>query len=336
MASNEMPLAIIGTGTVGSILAAYLIDGGHENVALIDVPERIEQIRERGIRITGKADKFVQPKHLYTDIEQLNGGSVVHTAIIAAKVTHLPKICKGLAKVHHPDMIVVSFQNGIGTENYIGKHIDQMKVARAIVNYAGVRDEETGDISMSWFIPPNFLGPFQEQDIGPYEEIAGLFTEVGLTTRAVPRSEIKRQAFFKTILNSALNALCATTGLTMSRAMGMSHTRFLARQLLREGLSVATQLGYHYGEDALETCMGYLDQGGDHYPSMWSDLQSKRRTEIDFINGKMVKIGMMYGHLTVPMNMFFTNMVMTQEIRAGARDENEIPPYLGCNVRLCY
>ena len=65
-----------------------------------------------------------------------------------------------------PDMFVVSFQNGIGTENFIGKHIDPMKVLRGIVNFAGVRDEESGDVAMSWFIPPNFLGPWQDQDLG--------------------------------------------------------------------------------------------------------------------------------------------------------------------------
>ena len=83
-------------------------------------------------------------------------------------------------------------------------------------------------------------------------------------------------------------------------------------------------------------CLSYLDKGCNHYPSMWSDLQRGRKTEIDFINGKIVKIGMMFGHLNIAQNMFFTNMVMTREILSGVRKESEVPPYIGCPVKLCY
>jgi 2-dehydropantoate 2-reductase len=335
MSDSTMPIAVIGTGTVGSILAAHLLEAGYDDLILVDVPERIAQIRERGLRISGLVELEGRPEHLVSDLADLKGRGV-RTAIIAAKVTHLPRICVELEKVHEPGMMVVSFQNGIGTENYLGKRIDPESVVRGIVNFAGVRDEDTGDIGMSWFHPPNFFGPFRDDGMERLQELAGLLTEVGLESRAVPRQEMKRQAYFKTVLNSALNALCATTGLTMSEAMSMKQTRLLARELIREGLSVATQMGYHFGEDVLETCIGYLDKGGNHYPSMWQDLQRGRRTEIDFINGKIVKIGMMYGHLKVPLNQFFTTMVMTQEIRSGVRARDEIPPYLGCPVKLCY
>ncbi|MEN8148711.1 MAG: ketopantoate reductase C-terminal domain-containing protein, partial [Planctomycetota bacterium] len=167
-------------------------------------------------------------------------------------------------------------------------------------------------------------------------DLAALFSEADLATEAKNYVDVKRAVWFKAILNAALNALCATTGLTMAEAMRMRHTRYLARQLLREGLTVASHMGYAYGEGALEMCMSYLDKGGDHYPSMWSDLKKGRRTEIDYINGKIVKNSMMYTDIRAELNMFFTNMVMTQEIRAGVRKVQEIPSYLGCTVRLCY
>jgi 2-dehydropantoate 2-reductase len=222
------------------------------------------------------------------------------------------------------------------TEHFLAKFIDPRKVGRVTVNFAGNKDEESGDIFMSWFHPPNFLGPYYEQDLEPFDKVAQMLTEVGLDTKAVSHREIKRQVFFKTILNAALNALCATTGLTMSKAMQMKHTRHLARELLREALSVAAHMGHHYGEDALEQSMAYLDKGGDHYPSMWSDLKNKRRTEIDYINGKIVKIAMMYTDLSVDLNRFFCTMVMTEEIRNGVRKEEDIPDYLGCAVRHCF
>jgi 2-dehydropantoate 2-reductase len=336
MSANEkIPIAIVGAGTVGSVLAGHFIRSGHEKIAIVDIPARIAQIKQRGIQISDVGAIQVDPDCLFDDIAKLADRNI-DTLFVATKTTHLPVVAPKLREIHKPGMQIVSFQNGIGTEHFLAKFIDPSHVARVTVNFAGVRDEDKGDVSMSWFHPPNFLGPYYEQDLAPYTKLAALMTSIGLETRAVSHQEIKRQVFYKTILNAALNALCATTGLTMSQAMRMRHTRHLARQLLREALTVASFMGFNYGEDVLEMCMGYLDKGGDHYPSMWSDLHHKRRTEIDYINGKIVKCAMMFSNCDVGRNMFFVSMVMTEEIRSGVRSEDEVPPYLGCNVRLCY
>jgi len=335
MTSEEIPVAIVGAGTVGTLLAGHFLRAGHEDIAIVDVPARIEQIRQNGIRVSQHTSIDARPKHLFTDVAQLAGLNV-RTLFVATKSNHLETLGPELKKVHHPGMIVVSFQNGIGTEGYIARFIDPAKVARVTVNFAGNRDEDAGDVSMSWFHPPNHLGPYADQDLAPFEQLAGLLSDIGLETRAVSHTEIKRQVFYKTVLNAALNALCATSSLTMAEAMRMRHTRELARHLLREALTVAAHVGYHYGEDALDRCMGYIDKGGDHYPSMWYDLQAKRRTEIDFINGKIVQVAMMYTHVDVGLNRFFSTMVMTEEIKSGVRSADDVPGYLACKVRLCY
>jgi len=335
MASKELPIAVVGAGTVGSILIAHLIDAGHEDVAIVDIPSRLEQIEKGGIRITKVRTLDVKPKHLFTDVTELADRGV-RSLIVATKATEIARVAPKIQQIHTPDMHVLSMQNGLGTERELATYIDPKRVGRMVVNFAGVRDETTGETSMSWFIPPNVFGPHVESDLGPWEDLAMQFTEAGLDTEARTHVEVKRAVWFKAILNAALNALCATTGLTMAEAMRMRHTRYLARQLLREGLTVASHMGYAYGEGALETCMNYLDKGGEHYPSMWSDLKKGRRTEIDYINGKIVKNSMMYTDIHADLNMFFTNMVMTQEIRSGVRKVQEIPSYLGCTVRLCY
>lgn len=335
MALKDIPVAVIGAGTVGSMLIGHYLRAGHDDIAVVDIPQRIQQIREKGIRISKLTSISVKPNYLFDSIEQLKDLNV-QTIFVATKSTHLAVVAPELKAIQKPEMTIISFQNGIGTEHYLAKFLDPLSVGRITVNFAGNKDEDSGDVFMSWFHPPNFLGPYYEQDLETYKQISDQLTEIGLETRAVTHKEIKRQVFFKTILNAALNALCATTGLTMSEAMRMKHTRHLARELIREGLSVAAYMGHHYGEDALEQCMAYLDKGGDHYPSMWSDLKKKRRTEIDYINGKIVKIALMYTDLSVNLNRFFCTMVMTEEIRSGARREEEIPDYLGCQVRHCY
>jgi 2-dehydropantoate 2-reductase len=180
---------------------------------------------------------------------------------------------------------------------------------------------------MNWFHPPNYIGPASERP-NDLSDIAGTLTRAGLETVAIDHREVKRQAFFKTILNSALNALCASTGITMAKAMQYRHTRSLAKTLIREGLATASMLGYYYGENTLSNCMQYLDAGGDHYPSMWTDLHRGLPTEIEFINGAIVRIAEQFKDLDVDLNKFFVSMVMTEEIKNGSRKPDDIPDYL--------
>ena len=98
--------------------------------------------------------------------------------------------------------------------------------------------------------------------------------------------------------------------------------------LVKEGLTVAASVGYYYGEDAMERCMNYLDGGGNHMPSMWNDLNAGNPTEIEYLNGKIVKLGMMFKGMDVGANTFFTAQVITQELKAGTRSPDDIPKYL--------
>jgi 2-dehydropantoate 2-reductase len=116
--------------------------------------------------------------------------------------------------------------------------------------------------------------------------------------------------------------------LTMKQAMQGKATRKLASDLLKEGFAVAKQLGYDYGENIYQQCMGYLDKGGDHHPSMTGDINNKRPTEIDFINGKILEIGQQFKNVDLEVNRVLVSMLMTEEVRNGTRKPEEFPDYL--------
>jgi ketopantoate reductase len=190
---------------------------------------------------------------------------------------------------------------------------------------------------MQWFTPPNYVAPLEAGSSRLVHDMAELMTASGLTTETASCEALKKRVFYKTILNSALNALCASVGITMRDAMTLGHTRSLASLLIREGLSVAAAVGYYYGENSLEESLKYLDRGGNHLPSMWLDLQRGLPTEIEYINGKIAQIGMMFKNVDVDVNLFFTSMIITQEIKAGVRQPDQVPPYLSgpCLMKEC-
>ena len=321
-------VGIVGFGPVGSILGAYLIRSGVTVYGVELSGERTDQVNQDGLLIRGFAELQEKPEHCFATVEELAEVEDLSVVFLCTKTWALSELMKVFTTVEWPkDMRVVAAMNGIGPEDLIGEYFPKERVCRGVINYAGNRNPD-GYITMNWFHPPNLFGPATERSPEKMNEIADLLTRAGLTSHSVNHYEMKKAAFYKTILNSALNALCAAHGLTMSRAMRLKHTRRTARILLREGLTVAGLVGYNYGEDALERCIDYLEGGGDHYPSMWFDLKDRRPTEIEYINGKIVKIGHMFKGVDVSHNGYFTSAIVTQEIKNETREDDDIPEYL--------
>lgn len=325
---SEQVIGIVGMGSVGVILGAHLAQSGVTVYGVDVVAKRAAQVRRDGFIVEGYTQIQERPERCFTLLEELAEVKELEAVFVCTKAWAVEPLMERFVNIDWPeDLQIAAFMNGIGPEDIIAKHISPERAFRGVVNYAGNMSPE-GHVTMNWFHPPNLLGPAAEHASAWPQQMARVLSRAGLTTLDVAHHDIKKAAFYKTILNSALNALCAAHGLTMEEAMRLKHTRRTARALLREGLSVAALVGYNYGEDALDRCLDYLEGGGAHYPSMWFDLKDKRPTEIEFINGKIVKIGHMFKNVDLDLNQYFTSAIVTQEIKNGTRDEDDIPEYL--------
>jgi len=321
-------IGIVGLGPVGTILGAHLAAAGVRVFGVDSFATRIEQVKRDGLKVVGFTELRSPIDGCFKSLQELSRVEDLRAVFLCTKTWAITDVMTQFARESWPpELKLVAFMNGIGPEDAIGTHFPKDRVCRGVVNYAGNLTPE-GVATMNWFHPPNLIGPATERNSKWSEETERILASSGLPTQQVSYAEMKKAAFFKTILNSALNALCAAHGLTMARAMRLKHTRSKARVLLREALTVAATVGYNYGEDALDCCLAYLEGGGEHYPSMWFDLKNRRPTEIEYINGKIVKIGRMFKGVDVDLNLFFTSAIVTQEIRNGTRSEDDIPDYL--------
>jgi 2-dehydropantoate 2-reductase len=277
--------------------------------------------------ITGTEELRVRPELLLRRAEELWAHrDEVGVCFICTKAWALQGLLPELSEALHPRTVVVSFQNGIGTEDDIAQHVAPERVGRAVVNLACSSGPD-GSVALQWFKPPNYLGAI-DGGAPAMQKCAQLLSEAGLTTEFMEVGELRKRVFFKTILNASMNGLCASAGTTMRQAMQWRPTRALIAKLVREGLSVGEALGYRWGRDAHEECMLYLSTGGDHMPSMWSDLQNRRPTEIDYLNGRIVSLGRRFEGVGVEANLFIASLIMALELKSGARAEHDVPAWL--------
>jgi 2-dehydropantoate 2-reductase len=313
MARKKPTIGIIGLGPVGSILAAHLIHSG-ENVVVEDAMANILlKIKQDGLNVSGITQLAAKVDKVANSLDEL---SQFHPEIvfIVTKACYLKPLLSEIKQVYTPKMKIVSFQNGLGNEQFMAENLGIDTVYRVVINYAG-NLLSPGNAVMNWFQPPNYVGVLHK---GKYEtdettrQIAYTLTAAGLKTEE--SKDTMRHIWEKNILNSALCSICAVSGQTMAEAMQYKHSRSLAIKLLEEGLKVAKADGYDFGSDALEKFTAYLEKGGAHKPSMLIDVENKRPTEVDFMSDAIANYGQKY-KIPTPVNSVFTDLLKTIESR---------------------
>jgi 2-dehydropantoate 2-reductase len=300
--------AVIGAGPVGGIVAAFLARGGYD-VTLCDVvPALIEPALERGIIIEGTDTLQARVARITTHVDDLlvDPPDVI---FVTVKATALPLIASALEGFVADGRYVISWQNGIDTEAVLAQHLGEQAVMRAVVNF-GCVPLGPAHFRIAFHHRPHYL---QELDPRSREAAIGIcevLTECGLDTQHT--EQIKNMVWRKTLMNSSMNALCAITGRTMVELILDPILFNLVDALIKEGVVVARANEFALGSDFYPFCINYIKGAGNHKPSMLQDIEAGRRTEIDYINGKVVEYGLQAG-VPTPYNTMIRGLVKALE-----------------------
>lgn len=315
--AKKPKFAIIGVGPVGGIFGGHLANAGHY-VVLVDIlKSHLDAIRERGLIITGVVEMKVKCERIAYGISELLNFPEVDTIVISTKASLMPSILHQIEKVAKPGTEFISLQNGLDNEDFIAETFGRDNVMRIVVNYAGNRVAD-GEIWMSFFNKPNYIGVLTPRAEPLAREIAEMVTKAKLDTEFT--SDIKRHEWEKTILNASLSPICALTRKTMREMMDFEPTRSLVEETLREGIEVAAANGVTFGEGFFEHGVQYLKKAGYHKTSMHVDIEQQSPTEIDWLNGKIVERGLEHG-LQTPYNTTLTALIKGLERRSEAPEQ---------------
>jgi 2-dehydropantoate 2-reductase len=278
-----MRICVIGCGAVGSLFAAHL--GQLEDVETwaYDVSqEHVDAINRDGLRLTGVGEVTGKVRAT-TDAAEL---PPCRFGIIATKALHTGS---AIAAVSHAfvDGSVCSVQNGVGNEELLAASVDRVILG---TTFPAGRILEPGVVA--W----DTAG---ETTIGPFEPSPAAMSEVELLAETVSRSGMPTRAledargaqWTKVIFNAASNPLGALTGLTHGRLCDDPALRALITKLVDEGKAVAAALGVTLDSDPDALIDHAQRVAYDHKASMLQDMEKKRPTEIDFLNGGIAKFG---------------------------------------------
>jgi 2-dehydropantoate 2-reductase len=299
---------VIGAGPVGAIVAAFLTKGGHE-VTLCDVvPGLLAPALDPGIIIEGADTLQAKVARTTTRIDDLveDPPDVI---MVTVKATALPLIASALEGFVAEGRYVVSWQNGIDTELVLAKNLRARSVMRGVVNY-GCVPIKPAHVRIAFHHRPHFLQELDSQSREAAVGICKVFTECGLDTEHT--DQIKNMVWRKAVLNACMNPICAVTRKTMVETIIDPILFNLVDALIKEGVAVARANEFALGSDFYPYCVNYIKNAGNHKPSMLQDIEAGRRTEIDYINGKICEYGLQAG-LATPYNTMIRGLVKALE-----------------------
>jgi 2-dehydropantoate 2-reductase len=299
-------ICVVGCGAVGSLFAANLAQLGDVEVWAYDLArDHVDAINARGLRLSGAGD-VVGRVRATADADEL---PPCDFGIVATKAMHTASAIAATAHAFENGS-VASVQNGIGNEEAIAEQVE--RVIRGTTFPAG-RIVEPGHVQ--WDVKGDTtIGPF-EPSPAPLDEavrLAEACTRAGMPTAAV--ADARGPQWRKVIFNAATNPVGALTGLSHGRVCEDAALRRLVSGLVDEGKAVAAAQGIELDADpeALIDHAARPDVAYDHKASMLQDVEARRATEIDYLNGGIVRFGREHG-VPTPLNEAILALVKGME-----------------------
>jgi 2-dehydropantoate 2-reductase len=253
----------------------------------------VDAINREGLRLSGAGDVVGRPRAT-SDAAEL---PPCDFGIVATKAMHTEPAIAATAHAF-ADGYVATVQNGLGNEETLAGHVE--RVIRGTTFPAG-KLLEPGHVQ--WDVKGDTtFGPYDERTpLGEAERLAEACTRAGMPAKAV--ADARGPQWRKVIFNASTNPIGALTGLTHGRVCERADLRALVTGLVDEGKAVAAAQGIQLDADPEDLIdhAARKDVAYDHKASMLQDVEARRQTEIDYLNGGIVRFGGEYG-VPTPLN----------------------------------
>jgi 2-dehydropantoate 2-reductase len=296
---------VVGAGSIGSLFAAHLATVSDVCV-LTRRQEHARALNEEGLRVSGRHD-FTARVTAAADPRDLPDFDL---GIIATKAAGLEGAAESLSG-RFPAATIMTVLNGLGAEDVVRRRGDWPLVS-AVTFMSGTKHSDT---HVEYILDtPTWLGPYEDTPFERVQEIEQLIVDAGLKAEAMP--DLRPAQWSKLIFNATVNGVAALTGLRHDEHFAAeresSDLGHLVHDLVDEGKQIAEAAGVELHDDPWEMNVLATKRGSAHYPSMLEDVDSRRPTEVELINGALVREAERYG-VDAPLQTAVYRLVKARE-----------------------
>jgi 2-dehydropantoate 2-reductase len=301
----DMKTVIIGAGAMGGLFGGLLTLSREEVYLVGTQKEKVDVIASRGLTIEGKGESRTIAVNATTDVASIGKADLI---LFFVKTYHTEKAVSDSLVLQKEGTIFLTLQNGLGNEEAICKRVDRKKVMLGVTGQGAT-----------------LLGPgrirhagWGETQIGELEggvtdranQIAQMFQNAGIATTV--SSQIHDLIWAKLLVNVGINALTALTGFKNGQLLDYPETSRLMEALVSEAAEVARRKEIRIEREPINKVRAVAKETKDNRSSMGQDFDYKRRTEIDAMNGAIIREAERLG-VAVPFNRAITDLVKAIE-----------------------
>jgi 2-dehydropantoate 2-reductase len=293
-----MKILLVGAGALGSFIGGVL--SKKYDVTILCKSKYFEKLKEKGIKINGKTRFTAHP----TVIKKVDSQKI-DLIILAVKSYDTNSAMRQITPAIGKNTIVLTLQNGLGNVECISKFVDTDMVLDGVTSH-GLTLISNGEVYHAG-VGYTTIGTLSGEITEDCKKVCNIFTSVKISTTPTDNSAGERWA--KTIVNAGINPITALTGLKNGYLLKIPALTRLLEQTCLECISVANARGIKLPKcDIVEKTKGVARDTSNNKSSMLQDIEKGRRTEIDAMNGAIVRIGKKYG-IRLPINFALTTLV---------------------------
>jgi 2-dehydropantoate 2-reductase len=280
-------VCVVGAGVIGSLFAGHL--GRVSDVSVLcRRGEHARALNEQGLRISGKADLVTEVTAATSPAEL----PVPDLVIVATKATGLDAAAASLDG-HWPEAAVMTVLNGLGAEGVVARYGD-WPLLSAVTFISGTKHSDT---HVEYILDTEtWLGPYADTAFELARQAGELIARSGLKVEVL--ADLRPAQWSKLIFNATVNGVAALTGLPHDFHFaheGPGELGLVVHALIDEGKSVARAAGVELHDDPWEMNVLATRRGSAHFPSMLEDVAAGRQTEVELINGALVREAQEHG-----------------------------------------
>ena len=288
---------VLGAGAVGSSYGALL--SRKNDVTLVGRKNHVEAINTKGLEISGDIKERFSVK-ADTKIKKIPSDTLI---LLTTKAHDSAKALTTIRNLLKNNTVILILQNGLGNTEAVKRVVgDKIEVLRGLVMMGA---EFSGPGKITFWNGETVLEQTESD-----ERIAELFNKDGLKTRV--SNEFERELWSKLIVNCVVNSLTAILRVrdnetAVDALKGVRHG--IIEECVEVGRAEGIVLESNLKESVDKKILQYTN-----FSSMYQDLMKKKKTEIDFLNGKIVELGRKH-HIATPINETLVSLIKSLEAK---------------------
>jgi 2-dehydropantoate 2-reductase len=295
-----MNIVIVGAGAIGSLFGALLAK--KNTVVLVGRAAHITAIQHHDLNITGKTHLHVK----LSAVESIKDVSIsADLVILTMKSYDTEMAIKQIVPLIQDETAVMSLQNGLGNIEKMERRFGRDKILVGTTTHGAIFSNP-GVIKHTGR-GKTILGTYDGSQSKRLETIVHLFNEAGIETQT--SDDIMKEIWAKVIINSCINPLTAFFNCKNGYLLENPLLEKIVEIICKESTCIAQAEGISLSNlDMIQRTKEVIKDTAKNYSSMLQSVQQGKKTEIESINGKLIRIGKQH-RIDTSLNKILVNLI---------------------------